>query len=208
MSTFKTFIHKYKDCWLLLFAAFYLAGFFFVENITVTEYHIISSVLDDYIPFCEYFVIPYFLWFPYMLVPVIYFYIHNRRDYNKLAIMGALGMTLFLIISLIYPNTLIIRPETFARDNIFTACVSFLHSIDTCTNVFPSIHVYNSLVVHMVIIKSENLKGKLAIHITSWILCISIILSTVFLKQHSVIDVFGAFALYAILYPFIQKCKA
>ena len=39
----------------------------------VTNVHIISSPLDQYIPFCEYFVIPYYLWFLYIIAILIYF---------------------------------------------------------------------------------------------------------------------------------------
>lgn len=205
MLTLKTNLAKYKDAWILLFALFFIVVFFTLEGRTEITYNIISSSLDNYIPFCEYFVVPYFLWFPYMLFPILYLYFKSKRDYNKLVISGAIGMTIFLFISYIYPNTLIIRPDTFANDNVFSRLISFLHSIDTCTNVFPSIHVYNSLAVHVALLKCSNLKNILWAKILSWVLSISIILSTVFIKQHSIVDVIGAFALYLIIHVMIYN---
>ena len=47
---------------------FYLLAFFYMENRPEIEIHIIHARIDDFIPFCEYFIIPYFLWFPYCLL--------------------------------------------------------------------------------------------------------------------------------------------
>ena len=93
-----------------------------------------------------------------------------------------------------------IVPSNF---NFFGRIVNGLYTVDTSTNVFPSIHVYNSLVVNFALIKCKALKGHNIIKALSWILCISICLSTVFLKQHSVTDVVGGIVLYIILYIFI-----
>ncbi|MCI8327279.1 MAG: phosphatase PAP2 family protein, partial [Lachnospiraceae bacterium] len=78
-----------------------------------------------------------------------------------------------------------------------------LYKADTPTNLFPSIHVYNSLGVHFAITKSESLRNKKRIKALSFILCTSIILSTMFLKQHSFFDVITAFAMAAVLYGLI-----
>ena len=105
------------------------------------------------------------------------------------------GMTVFLIISTIYPNGQILRPTEFARDNIFVDMVRHLYEGDTPTNIFPSIHAYNSIGVHLAVRNSERLKkNRLAQHGT-FVLSVLIILSTMFLKQHSILDVIGAIVL-------------
>ena len=81
--------------------------------------------------------------------------------------------------------------------------VAFLYETDTATNLWPSIHVYNSLGAHFAVIHSKNLAGKKGIHIASLLLAVSIIMSTVFLKQHSVFDVLTAFGLAAIMYAVV-----
>lgn len=86
------------------------------------------------------------------------------------------------------------------RDNIFTRLVAFLYQADTPTNLWPSIHVYNSLGCHIAIMKSKRLSEKKGIRIASLILCVSIIMSTMFIKQHSVFDVTTAFIMAAVMY--------
>ena len=109
------------------------------------------------------------------------------------------GMTIFLFISWVWPNGLDLRPETFPRDNFFTGLVADLYQRDTSTNVFPSIHVYNSIGVHLAVSHSERLRRRPAIRLGSGILMVLICLSTVFLKQHSVIDLIGAVILAYIM---------
>ena len=41
------------------------------------------------------------------------------------------------------------NPGPGARDNIFTAMVAHLWQTDTPTNLWPSIHVYNSIGAHV-----------------------------------------------------------
>lgn len=57
-------------------------------------------------PFQEIFIIPYLLWFVYIAATVIYFLLHEDENFNALAGTLALGMTLFLVVSAIYPNGL------------------------------------------------------------------------------------------------------
>ena len=114
-------------------------------------------------------------------------------------------MTLFLLISFLIPNGHDLRPLTFERDNIFTALIKTMYTIDTPTNLFPSIHCYNSLMAHTAIMENETLKKYKGIQIVSFLLCVSIVLSTVFIKQHSVFDVFTALGLSVIMYLLVYK---
>ena len=100
-----------------------------------------------------------------------------------------MGMTVFLIVSYVYPNAQHIRPTEFPRDNVFTDVVKWLYSTDTPTNILPSIHVFNSLAIHMSLTNCEALRDKKLIKAASFTLTALIIMSTMFLKQHSVIDV-------------------
>ena len=165
--------------------------FFYLENRPVKVYNVVHTVFDDVIPFCELFIVPYLLWFPYMIITVMYFIFmnKNKQEYYQLIMNLIMGMTAFLIISYFYPNVQHLRPETFVRKNVFTDMVKLLYQTDTPTNILPSIHVFNSLVIHKSITSCASLKNYRFIHISSLILTILIVLSTMFLKQHSVIDV-------------------
>ena len=181
--------HKYALAGLYLFV--FLAGFGLLELVVKEPKVIIHCPVDDWIPFCEFFIVPYMLWFPYMILAVIYFifFNKNKHEYYQLAFNLMMGMTVFLIVSYVYPNAQHIRPTEFPRDNIFTDIVKWLYSTDTPTNILPSIHVFNSLAIHMSLTNCETLRNKKFIKAASFTLTALIIMSTMFLKQHSVIDV-------------------
>lgn len=203
MHTFKHLYLKYKHAIpFLIYSIIYLIWFAYLEQ-TITadyDYHVIHMGIDDYIPFIEIFVIPYFLWFAYIAVVVLFFFFQNKKEYYQLCAFLATGMTLFLIISTLWPNGHHLRPSVMPRDNIFTQMISSLYHTDTATNICPSIHVYNSLAAHFAIIKSTECKHRKWVRIASLILASSIILSTIMIKQHSVFDVLTAFLLAGIMY--------
>ena len=132
-----------------------------------------------------------------------YFYFKNKDEYFRLCTMLFTGMTIFLIVSTIYPNGHYLRPTTFARDNVFVHMVKWLYTTDTATNLFPSIHVYNSIAVNLAIWHSGNFRDKKIIRIGSAVLMVSIILSTMFLKQHSVFDVVTGIIMAVFMYMLI-----
>ena len=201
------FLKKYQHGLVItIYALIYLLLFQYLEQRPIYQYHVIHTVFDDYIPFCEYFIIPYLLWFPYMFCAVAYFIFwnDNKREYYQLTKNLCMGMTIFLIVSFIYPNGHMLRPVTFEHDNMFVHMVQWQYASDTPTNILPSIHVFNSLAIHRAITSCQRLQNHRGIRMASWILTLLIVLSTMFLKQHSVVDVcLGvtmAFAGYLIFY--------
>ena len=114
-------------------------------------------------------------------------------------------MTLFLVISTLFPNGHHLRLAEMPRDNIFTQLVSALWRTDTPTNLWPSIHVYNSMGAHFAISRSREFESRRGIKIASLLLATSIILSTMFIKQHSVFDVLTGIALGAVMYVFVYR---
>lgn len=200
----KTLKKYHYACFLILYAVVYMLCFQYLEHRTGVIYHIIHCSLDQYIPFCEYFIIPYYLWFVYMFIMCFYFVIINREDRDCKNLLFTLcgGMTVFLIVSFFYPNGLQLRPVTMTNDSVFTKLVSFLYHADTATNVLPSIHVYNSITVYCAIKQCQRLKKYKKFRIFTLILTILIVLSTLFLKQHSIIDVSAGLLMAA----FFQGC--
>lgn len=162
--------------------------------------HIINGPLDDMIPFCEVFIIPYFLWFAYIVASCVIMVLKaDNQEFIRFALSLIIGMSLCMVICMVYPNGLTLRPDTLP-DNAFGRLVAGLYSTDTPTNVFPSIHVYNSIAVHTALSKCKALKNHKGLLTGSLILCILICMSTVFLKQHSLYDVGGAFVLMGVMY--------
>lgn len=190
---------------LLIFSylAFYMICFCLLEKRKV-DYHIVTLPIDYKIPFCEYFIIPYYFWFVYSFVGIVFTLFQKRgQDFYLLAFDMAFGMTFFLIFSCVWPNGLDLRPAVMPRDNIFCKLVAGLYRTDTPTNVLPSIHVFNSIGVTVALNKLHAIQKHPKIRISCWIIMVFIILSTVFLKQHSIIDVFFGIGLQLALYPFV-----
>mgnify|MGYP000624019420 FL=1 len=97
MKKIFSFLKNNKHFFLLLYAAVYIPWFCYVEqkvNIN-SDFHIIHMVLDDYIPFCEFFVIPYYLWFVYIGVSIIYIAFNDGRTCWKMGAFLITGMTIF-----------------------------------------------------------------------------------------------------------------
>lgn len=199
----KSTLKKYSHVWLLGYAFIYLPWFLYLEKTVTSNYHIMYIALDDLIPFNEYFIIPYFLWFLYVAGAVAYFFFTDVKGYYKLCTMLFTGMTISLLVCTVFPNGTDFRPLIDPTKNVFAKIVSYLYSADTCTNVFPSIHVYNSICVHLAVLRSERLSKNRIVKIFSLVLMVSICLATVFLKQHSAFDGFGSIAMAYIMYYFV-----
>lgn len=206
MKQILSFFSKYKHVWVLSYAFIYIPWFCYLEKTVTRNYHVMHVAMDDYIPFNEYFIIPYMLWFLYVAGVILYFLFTSKEDYYKMCIFLFSGMTISLIICSFFPNGTDFRPILDPDKNIFTGMVAALYQTDTPTNVFPSIHVYNSIGTHIAVMRSEALRRHASLRIGSRILMVSICLATVFLKQHSVIDMIGsiimAYAIYGAVYGY------
>ncbi len=198
----KQLLHKYKHAWVLFYFFIYIIWFYALEKKVTANYTPIQIWLDDYIPFNEWFVIPYFLWFIYIFSTVAYFFLTSREDFYKVTAFLFIGMTICLVIYTIWPNGQDLRPDLsrLGRDNILIRIVNTLYSTDTSTNVCPSIHVFNSIGANIAVHRSEALKKYKWIRVSSAVLMILISLSTMFLKQHSAFDAITAIALSVVMY--------
>lgn len=206
MKKAKELFIRYKHGFFaIIYGIIYLTWFGYLEKSVTSDYRVIHMAADDYIPFCEVFIIPYLLWFFYVAAVIVFFLFKDKQDYYRTCIFLFTGMTIFLIVSTLWPNGHHLRPLVMPRENIFSHLVENLYSVDTATNLWPSIHVYNSLGAHFAIIRSKTFENKKGVRIASLILCSSIILSTMFLKQHSVFDVLTAFVMAAVMYTLVYR---
>lgn len=199
---------EFRHLWLLLYWAAYGIVFNFLEtNIYPPErYFPMYHPLDDLIPFCELFVIPYVFWFGYLAVATVIPLLCDREAFKKMMYFQMIVYTTTLLIYVVFPNCQELRPDSFERDNIFTRYMANFYANDTNTNVFPSLHVIGSFAAMLGICETKyfNTRGW---WIANWVICILISLSTVFLKQHSVWDVWGAIPLMLFAWWFVYKRK-
>ena len=115
------------------------------------------------------------------------------------------GMTIFIVVSAVFPNGHNLRPKVFARDNLFIDLIRHLYATDTPTNILPSIHVYNSVAIMIAVSRSRCFAGHNIIRTLMLALGVSIIFSTVLIKQHSMLDVLLALLLSALMYSICYK---
>lgn len=177
----------------------YLPAFAYLERRTVTSFHLVHCGLDDALPFLPVFVIPYVLWF--LLVPgiLLYFAHAEQQRYFELCWLLFGGMTICLMIYLVYPTCLDLR-GSLDNTGVLNSIVGLIRAVDTPTNVCPSIHVSSTIAVMLEVAHSQRLREHRLVRIGLEVLGVAICCSTVFLDQHSVVDVICGLALTLVLW--------
>ena len=191
---------EYKYLLLLLFWPIYGLFFRYVEtSYKVEEYFIVYTPIDDFIPFFEWFVIPYLFWFAYIILMHFYTVIFDISAFRRMLWFFIITYSTTIIIYFLFPTAQELRPTEFARDNILVRFMQGFYEFDTNTNVCPSIHVIGSLAITFTGLHAKGFErwGWKVFYIACGIL---ISVSTVFLKQHSVVDILAALPLCAIAY--------
>ncbi len=182
---------QFKHLLFLLGWVGYFALYFLTENLIPYEKcYPVHSVLDDMIPFCEYFVIPYVGWYLLIVGSLIYFALYNPDNFKNMMKFIIVTQVVAMAIYILFPNRQDLRPEVFVRDNIFTDIVRLLYTFDTSTNVCPSLHVAYSIGIASTWLKEKSASKWCKTFIT--IFCFLVCISVAFVKQHSVVDIFAA----------------
>lgn len=183
---------EFRHVKLLIFWPLFGMMFSFVERFyKVGSYHVMHCALDDVIPFCEWFLIPYLFWFVYLIGTLVYTFFFDVPAFKKMMRFIICTYTITMVIYLLFPTCQELRPEVFPRDNVLTGFIGRFYSFDTNTNVCPSIHVLGSVAAMLGLIDCQRLQKprfKLFAVIAALLICVS----TVFMKQHSVLDVIAA----------------
>ena len=194
-------IRKYRYLLGSLYALLYMNWFCYLEDTIVpgSRIHIMHCPADDLIPLLPVFIIPYLFWFAYVLGAIFYFGFHDPDEMTRLGISLSCGMTVCLLICTLFPNGTDVRIPAVPGTGICSRLLSLIQSADTTTNVFPSIHVCNSLIVNDALRHSRDFRDRPGSVALSGTAALLICLSTIFLKQHSLIDVAGAVVLARIL---------
>ncbi len=184
---------------LLLWPIYFLVFLITERFIPRTYYHPMYHPLDDLIPFHEAFLIPYVFWYFFMAGSIIYALGTDTRAFRRQGWFMIFTFGTASVIYLLYPTCQQLRPSVFPRDNALTHMVQLLYWIDTPTNVCPSLHVCGSIGSALGLTDTRRF-GTTGWKIVIWVITALIILSTMFLKQHSVVDVFWGLVLSAAAY--------
>lgn len=191
---------------LLLFWPIYGLVFLTLERFLPRQYNVIYCPLDDQIPFCEFFLIPYLFWFVFLVGMLIYLLLFDVEGFRKYMWFIILTYSVTCLIYLIYPSKQELRPETFVRDNVLTRFMAWFYTFDTNTNVCPSLHVIGALAVLSAAWHTPRF-AKPGWRAAFTLVTVLICLSTVFLKQHSVLDIPPAILLSGIAYFLLYRRK-
>jgi hypothetical protein len=182
---------KLKDNIIAILAIFTVPALNAVYTVLNRHNGVVYSLvttIDDRIPFIRYFILPYNLWYPFILVSLFYLCFKDRKTFYKTVIAIDIGLIICYAIYIVFQTT-VERPE-LAGGDIFTRLVAFTYAMDPPYNCFPSIHVLTSYLV----IKAY-LRGEISSKFIRSIIHISgttIIISTLFVKQHVILDIAGA----------------
>ena len=178
----------------------YMGLFGFLEIVPPKDVHLIHCALDDRIPNMAIFIYPYVSWFPYILVcAALAIKNLDDRQFKKAVLVLTTGMNIFLLISYVWPTGLDLR-ESIVYDlhTLSGNLLKFVQTLDTPKSVFPSMHVYVTLLLQYTLEMQKKLIPAWGIWVGR-VLAVLIVLSTMFTKQHSAVDVTAAIVMFAVL---------
>lgn len=193
---------RYSHVGYALIFVLYLLVYILAESLITGEDAYWATqipALDALIPFCEWFVIPYVLWYPAMAVLAVYLIFRDPDGFRKYAGFLGTSMLVAILFCLVVPNGQDLRPAAFERDNLLTQLVGSLYATDTNTNVIPSTHVVGSIGIAFGVFTCDSLRSKW-VRVPTLLFVTAVCLATVFIKQHAVLDLLVALPYSALFY--------
>ena len=182
---------RFSHLLLLLGWVVYFVLYFLTENlIPVEKCTPVHCWLDDVIPFCEWFVIPYVGWYLLIVASLLYFALYNVANFRRLQIFIMVTQAVAMVIYIAFPTRQDLRPEVLPRDNFLTDIIGLLYTADTNTGVCPSLHCAYSIGIASVWLKEKSVTWRLKTFVVVFVVLVC--LSTMFIKQHSAVDFFAA----------------
>ncbi len=182
---------RFRHMKLLLGWVFYFAMYFITENLIPAERcHPIHCLLDDLIPFNEFFAIFYVGWYFLVFGSLLYYFLLDTERFSQLSKFIIVTQVIAMAAYILYPSRQDLRPEVMPRENVLTQLMAFIYSFDTSTGVCPSLHVGYSMGVLSVFWKDDKVSRwwKWAVLVIVVMICLAVC----FVKQHSAVDVFAA----------------
>lgn len=186
----KRYAHlKLLGGWIVYFMLYFLTENFIPE----ARWHVIHCALDDVIPFREGFLVLYCYWYVLIMISLGAFLLYDVTSFKRLQVYIMITQAVAMLVYIVYPSVQYLRPASFERDNALTRLMAFIYAFDTPTGVCPSLHVAYSMGIASVWCRS-GLAGR---PWKAWMILSAVLISisTAFVKQHSVVDIFAAIPL-------------
>lgn len=178
--------------WLLGLIALALA--YFATQHLGLRYHVVHLPLDDRIPFCPAFVVFYILWYFYVPGCMLWACFRARDVFYRQVAALFSGAFVCAAVFVLYPTCVDFRPSA-AGPGLARALCRLIYANDAPVNVFPSLHCYEALVMHLATFRAPPLRAHKALRLASFALVVLICLSTLLIKQHSAADLIAGCAL-------------
>lgn len=199
----KKFFSENKDYITNMLLVFGLNAFFyFIVKKFIGSYHLITSPLDDKIPLIPLFIIFYSIWYPYLFVVYYFIYKKDKDKFKRLINKSIICILIADLCFIIYP-TMVSRPPISSYNSLISLMLYITYTTDIPVNCFPSLHCIFAFLVMYAVTFDKNM-NKL-FRITVGIISPLIVLSTLFVKQHALVDVAGAIIISWIIYIDIKK---
>ncbi len=142
----------------------------------------ISITLDKEIPYISAFIFPYIYWYVFVFLGLIFILSKDRKRYLKSLMAIYISMCICYLFYYFYPVE-IARP-IIPNNTLPNRIVNLIYEVDRPLNCFPSIHVLNTYII----IRFTRIKDNKSWFIYTSIIGMLIILSTLFIKQHFILD--------------------
>ncbi len=193
---------------LALFWPAFGAAFYAMEwLVPARDYHVMYHPIDSLIPFSEIFLIPYLFWFVFMVGGYVYTFFASPAAFRRMMYVTVLTYGGGLLMFVLFPTCQNLRPVEFPRDNFLTEVMAWFYTCDTSTNVCPSLHVCGSLATAFGLTETKRFSTrgwKIAVYAVALLICIS----TVFVKQHSILDTLCGFLFSAMAWTLVYGAPA
>lgn len=176
---------------LLFLASFAFIFMGYVEIQSLTSHLSGSQVmtkLDNAIPF-----VPEFVW-PYTGGFVLILAVAFLEDYvfKKFMASFIVSSLICLLVFYMYPNEYIARP-TLDSSTYTSWLLGIVYKYDGPNNTLPSLHVLYAMLIASAF-KHDGTK-PLFVECLVWVACILVAASTLFVKQHCIVDVLSSVAI-------------
>lgn len=198
MKQLRDFIWQYRHFAILLLIIPIQIWFQYLE-LNLKPQYMTQTILDTHIPFIPEFVVPYVLWFAYVPFGLIYLGLHSKKDFYTLFIALCGSMAVANVVFSIFPNAQGLRPVIHSNDPL-SMLIKFIYATDTPTDVCPSLHVIEAISVNAALWHSATFSQKRYRKTVSSVFTLLVCLSTVFIKQHSIVDVLCGLIVAAFFY--------
>lgn len=200
MNKFWNYARYYSIPFLCILTIPILSIFYSLTDNSEHTVHSLITNLDYNTPYLKIFILPYIAWYPYLFLSFIFLCISDRIAYY----VTITSYNVCLIVSNIiffYYQTTVPRPMNIGHDWL-NNIVSWVYQHDLPFDCFPSIHVIGCYLVMKGVFHSQikQRKARLLLYLVG----ATIIVSTLFVKQHVLFDVIGGLLIVEVVYLIIS----